>query len=104
MRLDPRVDHQWAAAAPMFIVDECARSFNVGGWIRSGEGHPEQVPQTLRSECAVIDNHDEGESADGIVGTEGVAAGGHVGAIAIGRALDDENSWQCDPRVTKAVG
>ena len=36
VRLDPRVDHQRARAAPVLLVDERSDPLDVGGRIRSG--------------------------------------------------------------------
>ncbi len=43
VRLDPRVDHERARAAPVLLVDERADALDVGGRIGAGEGDPEEV-------------------------------------------------------------
>ena len=44
MGLDPRVDDEWTAAAPVLLVDERIDSFDVGRGVGPCEGDPEEVP------------------------------------------------------------
>src|SRR5271165_5712377 len=105
MGLDPRVDDQWTAAPPVLLVDERIDSFDVGRGIGPGECDPEEVSKIPRRELAVIDDHDQGERTDWIIGPEASAERANlVRARYELRSLDREDPRQNQAGMGKTVG
>ena len=65
VRLEPGVDHQRAAAAPVFVVRERLDAVDVGGRIGARERDPEEIAERLGDELAVVDDDDPAEAASG---------------------------------------
>ena len=103
--LDPRIDHQRPGASPVLAVDEGADALDVGGGIRSGERHPEEVADVPRGEVAVVDDDDEGERPDGVVGAERAAEGQDIPVVvAVRGPVDGQDARQDDARLAEAAG
>ena len=59
MRLEPRVDDERPATAPVLLVHRRIDAVNVGRGIRPRERQPEEVFEARGGEVAVIDDHDQ---------------------------------------------
>ncbi len=55
------VDHERAAAPPVFVFDEGVDAVDVGGGVGAGERDPEEVAERLGDELAVVDDGDKAE-------------------------------------------
>ena len=64
MWFEAGVDHQRAAAAPMFVLCEGVDAVDVGGGVGSRERDPEEVAQRFRDELGVVDDDDPSEAGE----------------------------------------
>jgi len=66
--LDAGVDDQTPPTAPMFSIGERTDAVNVGRGTAAGKRDPHKIAKRLRSEPAVIDNHNQWKPVAQIVG------------------------------------
>ena len=64
VRFEPGVDHQRAAAAPVFVGGERLDAVDVGGRVGARERDPEEIAERLGDELAVVDDDDPAEAGD----------------------------------------
>lgn len=108
VRFDAGVDDEWACAAPVFLVNEGASAVDVGGGVGAGEGDPEPVAEAAGGELSVVDERQQGEAVETVLGRQCVAeaADGGVGAVdgrTERRGLDGEDPGKDDPGRAEAV-
>ena len=99
MRLDPRVDHERAGAAPVLLAKAGAETVDVGRRVRAGESDPEQVVQRPRGELGIVDHDDQRKTAYRVVRPEGRTERRDAGIVApIRRSLHHKDARQGEPR------
>lgn len=99
----PGVDHQTAAAPPVLNMAKRLDPFNVTGWSRASEDHPQQVLQTACAKHRIINDDDQGEVIDLVVLIVGTAESDQVSrrhaSLALpGLALQDKHAGQTNLR------
>ena len=64
VRFEAGVDHERAAAAPMFVLCEGVDAVDVGGGVGARERDPEEVAERFGDELGVVDDDDQAEAGD----------------------------------------
>ena len=100
MWLEPGVDHERTPAAPVLLLSESLDAVNVGRGIRPREREPQPVGERCSGEAGVIDDDDEREAAERMLGADGVAEPLHVGRprAGVGRFPDRRVAWGVELR------
>ena len=62
------VDHERAAAAPMFVFCEGVDAVDVGGGVGAREGDPEEIAEGFGDELGVVDDDDQAEAGERMCG------------------------------------
>ena len=66
VRFEAGVDHERAAAAPVFVDGEGFDAVDVGGGVGAGERDPEKIAKGLGDELGVVHQYDPAEAGDGV--------------------------------------
>ena len=58
MRFEAGIDHEWAAAAPVFVFGEGIDAVDVCSWVGARKGDPEEIAERFGDESGVVDDDD----------------------------------------------
>src|SRR5262249_13338778 len=103
MRLEPGINHESARASPVLLLHERADPFDIGGRIRAGEGHPQEVGQSRRREGAVVNHNHQWEPVERMV-TGKLCCELCRAAFVPGRAFYGQDARLAQSRRSKTLG
>ena len=106
VRFEAGVDHERAAAAPVFVFGEGVDAVDVGGRVRARERDPEEVAERLGDELGVVDDDDQAEAGrvDRAANVRNCGVADSIAMCAYCAGLRCEDAGQNDARIAEAVG